>query len=161
MFRIIGSILLMAFIALSIMAAAPTNNGVINTTIASTVVDSQMTSSWMFVDSLIVQQTDSCYSVYSVSGTASMAPGNILYVGFLIGGGDPYAAPTDTFTLEWPAQRNTTKSLKFGFQIVDSLLSQTDDFDTVYVTAAAKGLTAQEAVTVTNFRIAGSVIDLN
>lgn len=161
--RILPVILLSVFAASTVMAQSgpPTNNGLINTVIASTVVDSQVTSSWEFIDSLILVQTDTCMSVYSVQGTAAMDPGNILYIGFLICGGDPYAAPTDTFSLEWPASCRTSKSIDFSFQILDSLRSQTDDADTLYVTAAVKGTSKYEAVTVTNFRIAGSVINVD
>lgn len=145
-----------------LIAGAPTNNGVANALIATQTIDSQITATWEFVDSMIVAQDDSCVSVYSIKGSAVLDPGNFLYIGFLIGGGDPNGTPSDTFKIEWPQQRTVAaKAFDFGFHIVDSHLTANDSTDTIYIMAAVKGGSKYEEVIVTNIQVAGSVIPKN
>ena len=145
-----------------LMAAAPANNsaydgGIEGTTGAT--VDSQWTGDWELLDSLILIATDTCNMLTIATGTAAMDPGDKLYVGILSGGGDFEAAPSDTLILEWPACMTYSTSLTFHISYTNTLRSQTDANDTVYVTAAVQGSTHAEEVTITGFSMSAVVAD--
>lgn len=144
------------------MAAAPANNSSINAGIEGTTtvtVDSQWTENWKLIDSTIVIATDTC-NIYVVgAGTATLDPGDKLYIGVISNGGDFDAAPTDTFLLELPSCETASKSLSFYITYVDSLRSQTDANDTLYFTAAVKGDSHSEEVAITAFNISVVIAD--
>lgn len=141
-----------------VKAAAPTNVGVYNAIKTTQTIDTDHTGTWEVVDSMIVQQDDSCYSPYTIIGTAALDPGDVLYIGFKRGKPATGAA-TDTFTISLPREAQASVSQKFGFTLFDTLNSQTDSYDTVYITAAVKGNTNAEQVIITNVRCFAPVIN--
>ena len=142
------------------MAAAPTNNSVMNTVSTATAVDSQHNSAaWNYVDSMIVIKTDTCYTDYIVCGYATVSPGDKLYIGLIDGGSDVGASPTDTSIFTYSARNRGNGSLYFYAHYRDSLESQTDANDTIYVVAAVKGGSKWEEVTIDSLWFGGFVTD--
>jgi len=104
--------------------------------------------------------TDSCMVVATVTGYVILDPGECLYIGFReIYTNDSVCV--DTF--EFCAPDNVEGAIKWPFAIqwVDSLLSQTDDIDTVFVNAACKGTGQGESVILKNVYGSVVIIDRN
>ena len=156
---ILLSVLLFATASLT-FGAAPANNSAINTAIASQVIDSQWTGTvWSMVDSMIVAKTDSCYTYYSFTGSATLYPGQKLYLG-ISGNGTTITIPAIYSTYEWSAKEPYSRVVKFGVNYLDSLISQTDASDTVVVWSAVKGSSSSEKVAVSG-QLVGTVVDID
>ncbi|MEA1999261.1 MAG: hypothetical protein U9N61_08070 [Euryarchaeota archaeon] len=165
--KLILSSALGLLIGLSAWAAAPTNNSVVNDNIATITIDAQHTGIWDTLSSIDVTLTDTCYAIFTCTGTATLTAGQKLYAGFVCSTGTvPKPAvttryvPTDTLKLEWPTGAYKDRHT-FGFSItyMDSLVTQTDTVKKVYAIAAVKGGTTQEEVTVTNVRMSCGISD--
>lgn len=147
-------------IPLMIWGADPANNSVSKTT-ATITIDSQHTAAlWELVDSTIVAKTDSADTYYHISGTAAMDAGDRLFIGIATGS---TTQPVDTFEISIPKELNIGKAVTvyFGFVYVDSLRSQTDADDSIFVRAAVGGSSNPEKVTLTTVRLTGTVINFD
>ncbi len=143
-------------IAIGVMAAAPANNSQSQTT-ATALVDSQWTSTWFLLDSMIVIKTDSCDTYYHATATVTMKPGQRLYYGLK----DGTAGVLDTFILRLRADADSTETVEIGVDYVDSLRSQTDANDSIQFVAAVGGSSKSERITVTGIRITGTVVNFD
>ncbi len=156
--KLVALVLLLS--ATIVMAGAPANNGVAPALVASQVIDSEATGTWESVATLVVTQTDSCISAYTVQFTAALDPGDVLYVGFHIMGGVA-AAATTVDTIAWPQEAKLGTSITRSCTLMDTSLTATDDLDSVFITAAIQGSTPSEYVTLTNIQASASVIPKN
>ena len=157
------AILAVVLLAVSVQSQAgpPANNSEFREVADTLTVDSQHSVVWEYIDSMIIAITDTCYTVYTVSGTAILDPGNVLYIGIKDGAGDPAAAADDTLIVRagttWPGK----SYIPFSFIYLDSSITQSDVADTIYVTAAVGGSTAYERVMIDNLYFTGQVIDID
>ena len=142
----------------SLYAAAPDANTELHK-IADVEVDSQFTANWEYVDSIIGVKTDTCYTLYTVSGVAILNPGEKLYVGLLDGGGDDDAAAGDTLIIACDMTQRGTVRVPFSFSYQDSLISQSSTSDTIYLTVAVGGSAATEKVTIEHLWFELRIID--
>lgn len=149
--------------AIGLMGAAPAINNWAAYKGASITIDSQWTSTeqWELIDSIITVKTDTCYTVYSITGVAVLGPGDRFYFGFDDGGGAG-GLPVDTFIVE-QFQQSGIKPVRvpFSFQYIDSLISQTDANDTIYWYGAIGGSGASEKVQLEDVVIQVEVNDFN
>lgn len=119
-----------------VFGAAPADNNWANFLGASTTLDSQYTAAqWELLDSIIVIKTDTCYTLYTISGVAVLDPNARLYVGFDDGGGAG-GLPVDTLIVEGVYPQSGQARIPFTFTYLDSLISTTDANDSIYFYAA-------------------------
>lgn len=145
-------------LSLSVMGAAPAINEWAAYLGDTLTVDSQHTASvWELVDSIIIIKTDTCRTVYEFSGYVSLNPSAKLYVGFDDGGGKS-GAPVDTFIVENPGYSKVFNTY-FSFKYLDSLVSQTDENDTIYFYVAKGGSGSGEGVVIKNGILTAEVLD--
>lgn len=143
-------------------AGPPANNSEFRQVADTMTIDSQHSVVWEYIDSMIIVVTDTCYTIYTVSGMAILDPGDVLYIGIKDGAGDPTAAADDTLIVRahrWPPGGKSY--VPFSFIYLDSSITQDDVADTIYVTAAVKGSAAWEAVMIDNLYFTGQVIDID
>ena len=146
---------------IGLMAAAPAINNWAANLGATFVVDSQSTSTqWELLDSIIVIKTDTCYTEYTMKGTAILGSYDKLYLGFDDGGGAG-GAPLDTFIIVGDNSQRSEMQVSFAVSYLDSLISQTDANDTIYFYAAVGGSSSQEKVTLLNTILTAEVHDFN
>lgn len=143
-------------------AADPTNNSITSTE-SSTAIDSQHTGVWQKVDSVVVIKDDSCDTYYHVGGTITLQPGQKFYLGFMKGIASAIeASMKNKKTYQLPVSARQSMSLTVGNYYIDSLRSQDDANDTIYVYCAVQGSnTNQDRVTITNLRLTGTVINMD
>lgn len=144
------------------VAGPPANNSEFRQVADTMTIDSQHSVNWEYIDSMVIAKTDTCYTVYTVSGVAILDPGDVLYIGIKDGEGDYDAAADDTLIVRahrWPPGGKSY--VPFSFIYLDSLISQTDASDTIYVTAAVKGSAAWETVMIDNLHFTCEVIDID
>jgi len=144
------------------VAGPPANNSEFRQVADTMTIDSQHSVNWEYVDSMVIAKTDTCYTVYTVSGTAILDPGDVLYIGIKDGEGDYDAAADDTLVVRahrWPPGGKSY--VPFSFIYLDSLISQTDASDTIYVTGAVKGSATWETVMIDNLHFTCEVIDID
>lgn len=141
---------------LAVFAAAPANNSQTQTTTTVT-VDSQYTTTWQVLDSMIVIKTDSCDTYYHGKAQVTIKPGQKLYYGLK----DGAAAVVDTHILELSYEADSAETVEIGCAYVDSLRSQTDANDSIQFVAAAGGSAPPDAVVVDSIRLTGTVIDFD
>lgn len=146
-----------------VWAAAPAQNEWANSLGDTLTVDSQFTSVWELLDSIIVIKTDTCYTLYTISGMAQMTPGDKLYIGFTDGGGAPAASgATDTFLVYCdPGLQTSPAYVPFSVTYLDSLIHQTDANDTIYFQAAVGGSGKPDKVVLMNTVLSAQVLDFN
>jgi len=155
--------------AISIMGAAPVfnNKTVHHDTIT---IDSEYTDArWEVIDEVDIAFTDSAYAVVTVSGVATLDPGDRLYLGFGRCNADAEIDSTwfmdtcmvDTFIVELPVDIRWHKRVPFSFQYIDSILSQTDSTRYIKVVGAVGGSTHGEKVFLENLTTTGIILDLN
>jgi hypothetical protein len=152
----IAMLLGIAAIPLMIMAAAPTNLSQTQTTATAT-VDSQWTSTWFSLDSMIIVKDDSCDTYYHGTATVVLKPGQKLYYGLK----DGAAGVADTHIIQLPYDADSNETIEIGVDYVDSLRSQTDANDSIQFVAAVAGGSDVERVTVTGIRLTGTVINFD
>ena len=152
----IAFLAVIGLMGIALMAAAPANNSQTQTTATAT-VDSQWTSTWFLLDSMIVVKTDSCDTYYHATATVTIKPGQRLYYGLK----DGTAGGLDTFILRLRADADSTETVEIGVDYVDSLRSQSDANDSIQFVAAVGGSSKSERVTVTSIRLTGTVIDFD
>ncbi len=156
-------LLLIALVPVLLLAAAPAYNNWANWMDTLT-VDSQYTSAWELIDSIIVVKTDTCYTLYTMQGIARLSPDDKLYLGFIDGGGAPSATSTatDTFVVQLKKVRQYgTIDVPFCVTYLDSLISQSDANDTIYFMAAVGGSAQTEKVVIENLLLKAEVLDFN
>lgn len=154
--KVLGLLMLMPLI---VIAGAPNNTSTYTTTKSTVICSTQITESWQIIDSLVVLRSDTAGVVYSVSGTVVLEPGDKLWIGLLNGGdGDNNAAATDTFTFEWPDDQPYNKTVSICGFIRDSSSASTTD--TVFVTMSVRGSSQQERVTVSDFSLVVTIVDI-
>ncbi len=141
---------------IALIGAAPTNNSQTQTTATAT-VDSQWTSTWFELDSMIVIKDDSCDTYYHATATVLIKPGQRLYYGIQ----DGAAGVLDTFILRLRADADSAETVEIGVDYVDSLRSQTDANDSIQFVAAVSGSSNAERVLVTSIRLTGTVINFD
>ncbi|MCK4783467.1 MAG: hypothetical protein KAV87_06930 [Desulfobacteraceae bacterium] len=151
---------------LVLMAAAPANNSALTALVTDTVT-TQHTATWQIIDSLVVVKSDTCDYVYTATGTVTLVKGKKLFIGLRIGSDSDqtdsqgvnisYTALQNVYEL--PVGSRRPKTYNYVITKVDSLLSQTDITDTVYVYAAVKGSTTQEQLVLTDNRLTATIID--
>lgn len=156
----------LALIAVNIMGAAPANNSAVNAAATDTVGAQHTATAWKHIDSIVVQLTDTCDVIYTYSGSAVLDPGQKLWIGFVDATGatanTSTLAPTvDTAIYEWSQEEPFSKTFKIGITFYDSLYTQTDRYDTIYVTAAVKSAENVDEVIITNGRLSCMVADKN
>ena len=156
--RVILLVGLALLCTVGLYAAAPDAHNEVHK-LADQVIDSQYTASWEYIDSVIVIKTDTCYTLYTISGVAVLGPGDKLYVGLSDGGGDYTKAAADTIIVAGDISQRGTIRIPFSLTYQDSLVSQSDLNDTIYVTAAVGGSAASEKVTIENMFFEAKVID--
>lgn len=146
----------------SVNAAAPVWAGIQKASADTMTIDSQFSvTAWEIIDSTLLIKTDTCFTVYSISGYAELSQGNTLYIGFR-DGGDGSAAATDTFKVRGAGERHRgTAFVPFHFVYLDSLIGQTDANDTIYVTGAVGGGSVWEKVMIHHVRFTAEVIDID
>jgi hypothetical protein len=153
---------LVGCLALAVWGAAPEYNNWCNRVSDTLTVDSQFTGMWKLIDSIAVIKTDTCYTIYTISGIAELHPGQRLYIGFIDGGGAPAATSTaaDTFIFEnnaaWQAG---IMYVPFVATYLDSLVSQDDLNDTIYFMAASAA--SNQHIMLTNVLLRAQVVDFN
>ena len=152
----LGILVGLLVIPLLLWGAAPANNSQTQTT-ATALVDSQWTSTWFELDSMIVIKTDTCDTYYHATATVTIKPGQRLYYGLK----DGTAGVLDTFILRLRADADSTETVEIGVDYVDSLRSQTDANDSIQFVAAVGGSSKSERVTVTGIRLTGTVINFD
>ena len=157
---------LILFIVPFVMGAAPVNNSTVNALISVDTIDCQHTApTWEFIDSMIVRLTDTADVIYTFTASVTLRPGQKLYLGFVDATGNAYTATSppnvDTITYEWSAREHYSKSFNVGITFYDSLMSQDDRYDTIYVVGAVQGSTDWERVLLTNARLNCMVADKN
>ena len=143
-------------------AATPDNNSIIKAATTATVSADHSATTWTAVDSLIVIKTDTCYTLYTLTGTATMDPWDVLYIGIHDGGAVTTAVPSTDTLVVYPPNRPGTigpQTVEFGFTYLDSLISQTDANDSIYVTAAVRGNTTVEQVALSSVILSAAVVD--
>ena len=151
----------LACLPLSVMGAAPTNNSATVTT-ATMAIDSQHTGVWKELDSMIVIKTDSCDTYYHYYGTAVVQPGQKLYVGFVDGDASAITANIASGKMyQLPEYARGPMTIAFGGTYLDSLRHVDDANDSIRVVAAVKGNVNVEFITITGFRLTGTVIDMD
>jgi len=155
-------LMLIGLISVTVMGAAPAYNEWASYLGDTLTVDSQHTASvWEVLDTIIIIKTDTCYTVYTMSGIAALNPGGALYLGFDDGGGIS-GAPVDTFIVQNTSPSYTGQvRIPFSVRYVDSLISQTDANDTIYFYAAKKGSGTAEKVVIEKGLITVDVLDHN
>jgi len=157
-------LVLVGLMSMSIMAAAPAINEWAKFLGASVTIDSQwtVTTQWELLDSIIVIKTDTCYTIYTMSGVAVLNENDRLYLGFDDGGGAA-GLPVDTFIVDGykPVSLSGLVRVPFTIKYVDSLVSQTDANDTIYFYAAAGGSTSMEKVEIEDCVLTAEVLDFN
>lgn len=153
---------LLGLAATALFAAAPESNNWFNN-IDTMTVDSQFSGGyWELVDSIIVIKTDTCYTLYTISGTAVLGYNDKLYVGFIDGGGSVVASPADTLIVKSPAVHSTDDvRIPFHFSYLDSLVSQTDANDTIYFVMAVGGSSSIDRVMVEDIILKAQVFDFS
>lgn len=150
-------------LAAAIFGAAPAANTDIEKLGDTLTVDSQFTGAWELLDSVIVAKTDTCFTVYTIEGHAELDPDDILYVGFIDGGGAP-GARNDTLIVDtfifYPDHGQTSKSVvAFKAMYIDSLISQSATADTIYYMAAVKGSAGSQKVLLLDVFRTATVLD--
>lgn len=149
-----------------VFGAAPVNNSTVNTLISADTIDCQHTASeWEYIDSMIVQLTDTADVIYTFTATATLRPGQKLYLGFVDATGNAYTLTSppnvDTVTYELSDKEHYSQSFNIGITFYDSLMSQTDRYDTIYVVGSVRGSTTWDEVILTNCRLSCMVADKN
>lgn len=150
------AVLLVLIAGIYVMGAAPAANNrfiVVGDTIT---VDSQHTGTWELLDTVIVVKTDTCYTLYTLTGYANLDPWDVLYLGFGDGGG---AAQSDTFEFHGPKGGYGKTKMPFIIWYVDSLIGQTDENDSINVYGAVRGSSQGEKVLLENVLLEVQVID--
>jgi len=159
----ISLLVALGLLTATIFGAAPAINEWANKVADTMTVDSQYSGgSWELVDSIIVIKTDTCYTLYTIEGTALLGYNDKLYVGFIDGAGDPTANPSDTLIVRSPATYSIDIAyVSFRFTYLDSLVSQTDANDTIYFVLAVGGSAPSERVMVEDIILTATVLDFN
>lgn len=163
MLKRIALLVALGLLAATIFSAAPSTNNWANKVADTMTVDSQYSGgSWELVDSIIVIKDDTCYTLYTIEGTALLGYNDKLYVGFIDGGGDPTANPGDTLIVRSPAVQSIDLAyVSFKFTYLDSLVSQTPANDTIYFVLAVGGSAASEKVMVEDIILTATVLDFS
>ena len=66
-----------------VYSAAPANNSAMNAVVATTTISADHSGiAWTLLDSIIIIKTDTCYTVYTISGVAVMGFDDRCYLGF-------------------------------------------------------------------------------
>lgn len=141
-----------AFVALGVgvYAAAPSFAGYAGPVTDATVTTQHSASTWQPVATdIIYTMTDTCYSIATLTGIAEMDPWDKLYIGIRADGANDSVC-NDTFIVAPPPGGKGKQYVPFTITYIDSILSQTDDTDTLHVNAAVKGTGDGESVTLTN-----------
>ena len=163
-FVIMGVILNLLALPFLLEAADPTNTSVTSTE-ASNAIDSQHTGTWQLIDSNIVLKDDSCDTYYHVEGTITLHPGQKFYLAFVDGLSHASALTADMLnikTYQLPVSARQSMSLTIGNVYLDSLRSQTDVTDSIYVYCAVLGSNSNvDRVTITSMRLTGTVINMD
>ena len=152
----IAFLVAVGLMGIALMAAAPANNSQTQTTATAT-VDSQWTSTWFLLDSMIVIKSDTCDTYYHATATVLIKPGQRLYYGLK----DGTAGVLDTFILQLRADADSAETVEIGVDYVDSLRSQVDANDSIQFVAAVSGNSEVERVLVTSIRLTGTVINFD
>lgn len=139
------------------MAAAPANNSVHNTVASVSVTAQHDATTWTKADSVVMTYTDTCDAYIHASGTVTLQPEQTLYVSFAKDAG----SLTTAQTYSPPEGARDPLTLVFGNLYVDSLLSQTDRVDTIFLYLAVKGTGTGESVAVSSVYMTGTIIDRN
>lgn len=149
-----------------VMAAAPAFNGFVykvdTMTVDSSLPDAQGAE---LIDSVIVVKTDTCYTLYTLSGRAQMDPWDKLYITFVDGGGadssTSITAGVDTVLVQPqnPGRFDKKEWVTFSACYLDSLISQTDANDTVYVRVHCGGTSQFDKVWLEDVFLKAEVLD--
>ena len=144
----------------TVNAAAPAVVSQFKATADTMTIDSQFSvTAWEIIDSVLLTKDDTCLTKYTITGYAELSQGNQLFIGFL-DGGDGSAAATDTFKVRGAGERHRgTAFVPFHFVYFDSLISQTDAADTIYVTGAVGGGSQWDKVMLHHIRFTAEVFD--
>lgn len=137
------------------MAAAPANNSA-NSYTAAVTVDSAADVTWQKLDSVIVLKTDTCNVHYQYSAVVTLWPGQAIYIGLFKG-----ATAKATDTVLYPNNFEGPFQFTVGGYYKDSLRTQTDATDTIFIRGAVGGRTEYENVACSSLYISGAVIDVN
>jgi len=144
--------------ALSVYSAAPTFQGdAMKLCDTLTINVSHSASKWKAVNTtpMVYSYTDTGFAVVTVSGVALLNPGGKLYIGIReVCTNDSIVE--DTFIFQADETQGGLVRMPFTIMYVDSLLSQTDDIDSVFVNAACGGSVAWDYVKLEN--VYGSVV---
>lgn len=140
-------------------SAAPTFTGDAMLIADTCTVNIQHTAStWKPVSTtpMIYTMTDTCFAVATVSGYAVLDPGDKLYIGIRNAAGGNDSVVVDTFQFNADENQHGQVLLPFTIMYIDSMDSQTDDTDTLFVNAACGGSSVSEYVQLKN--VYGSVV---
>lgn len=144
---------------LGFIGAAPSQNNFMKFIGASVTIDSQFTATqWELIDSIIIIKTDTCYTLYTVTGVAVMNPEDKLYLGFDDGGGSG-GLPVDTFLIQPSKNSIDIVRIPFVVRYLDSLLSSSTANDTIYVYGAVGGSAGIEKVQIEDGLFTAQVFD--
>lgn len=162
MLKRITLLVAIGLLATVVFAAAPEYNNWANANIDTMTIDSQWTSAWEFIDSIIIIKTDTCYTLYTIQGMALLGYNDVLYIGFIDGGHDLTVAPADTLIIKSPAVYSVDPTyIPFRFTYLDSLESQDDLNDTIYFMAAVSGSAPAGPVFIQDLLLTATVLDFN
>lgn len=157
--RLIACAVLAVTLGLSAWAAAPATNNAAKKVADTLTVDSAFDAdAWELLDTVVVVKTDTCFTLYTISGVAEMDPADKLYIGF----GDGYAgdsAAVDTFLYKGGYKQYGKVRVAFTATYLDSLISQTDANDTIYFRAAVGGSSHSEKVMLYDVITSAQVLD--
>lgn len=154
-------VLLIAALAMpfSVMAAAPDANTHGQSAITDTVDVDWSTTTWEFIDSIVMPKTDTCFVFYTAVGTAVIDPGNTLYLGWNLNGQSPTGIPDDTSIFSCPLSSRQSLTVDFGITFKDSLISQTDRTDTLFFVGAVSGSAGAQRVIISSVVVTGILTD--
>lgn len=143
----------------ALYADAPDFTGVAAKIADTVTVTQQWTGKWQPLGGpYIYTETDTCYAVTTVSGIATMDPGDKLYIGArIIKTND--SVVVDTFIFSTPPGITGSWRQPFVFQYLDTLDSQTDDIDSLFINAACGGSTGAERIFLENVYINTAILD--
>lgn len=158
-FIILGLVLNLLALPLCLMADPPDPNTHGQSAITDTVDVDWSTTTWEFIDSIVMPQTDTCFVFYTAVGTAVIDPGNTLYLGWNHNGGSPTGIPDDTSIFSCPFSSRQPLTVEFGLTFKDSLISQTDVTDTLYFVGAVSGSAGPQRVIISSVVVTGIIAD--
>ena len=136
--------------------ADPDNNSTYNQTATISVTADHSVATWTEIDSSIVLETDSCDVYWLAQGTAVLQPGQRLYIGFR---DSPTGTRTNIKSFQVPHGSKGPMTIYWGNFYQDSLLSQTDKTDSIFLDAAVMGTGVNEKVVTTVINYTGTVIN--